>query len=210
MATLLCILASPRTERSRSRRVAEALLEAYGASHPDDTVERLDLWQVDLPAFDRDAAAGKMAIIHGREHTAAEATAWEKVEAEIDRFTAADKFVFAVPMWNFGLPYRLKQYIDVITQPGYTFAVDPEQGYRGLLQEKPVCAIYARGGAYGPGTGREGFDHQRPYLEQWFGFIGLGAPRSIVVEPTLQGGAEEGERVVEDAIAEAQRLAPMF
>ncbi len=41
----------------------------------------------------------------------------------------ADHYVFAVPIWNGGLPYRLKQYIDIITQLGISFNFDPEKGY---------------------------------------------------------------------------------
>lgn len=50
-------------------------------------------------------------------------------------------------MWNFGIPYRLKQYIDILVQPGYTFSYSPEQGYTGLVN-KPAAVVYARGGDY--------------------------------------------------------------
>ena len=45
-------------------------------------------------------------------------------------------------MWNFGIPYKLKQWIDVITQPGLAFRFDPAQGYlplggRSVLTNSP-------------------------------------------------------------------------
>lgn len=46
----------------------------------------------------------------------------KNVEDVIEQFTAADKYLFSLPMWNFGIPYKLKHYIDVIVQPGYTFS----------------------------------------------------------------------------------------
>ena len=53
-------------------------------------------------------------------------------------------------MWNFGIPYILKHYIDLIVQPGLTFSFSPSEGYKGLVTGKPVTVVYARGGAYGP------------------------------------------------------------
>ena len=37
------------------------------------------------------------------------------------RFALADRVLISTPMWNFGIPYKLKQWIDVITQPGLAF-----------------------------------------------------------------------------------------
>ncbi|MEM8866270.1 MAG: NAD(P)H-dependent oxidoreductase, partial [Planctomycetota bacterium] len=100
-----------------------------------------------------------------------------------DEFKSADKYLISVPMWNFGIPYKLKHYIDVIAQPGQTFSFDPESGYSGLVTGKPVAVVYARGGEYG-GEG-SGMDHQKPYVEQMLGFLGFTDIHPIVFEPTL-------------------------
>lgn len=42
----------------------------------------------------------------------------------IERFKGADKYLFSLPMWNFGVPCKLKKYIDVIVQPTYTASVE--------------------------------------------------------------------------------------
>ena len=47
----------------------------------------------------------------------------------------------------------MKHLIDVIVQPGLTFSFSPTEGYKGLVTGKKAAAVYARGGAYGPGTG---------------------------------------------------------
>jgi FMN-dependent NADH-azoreductase len=210
MGTLLCITSSPRGEESYSQQVAEAFVEAHQASHADDTIDRLDLWEADLPAFDRDAAAGKYAIIRGAPAEAKQIAAWQAVERVIGRFKAADKYVFAVPMWNFGIPYVLKHYVDVVVQPGYTFAFDPESGYTGLMEGRPVLGIYAAGGRYDPGSDAEAMDFQRRYLESVFRFVGLGEPKSILVQPTLHGGAPGAQQALDRAVEEAKALAPTF
>ena len=54
----------------------------------------------------------------------------------IERFKGADKYLFSLPMWNFGIPYKLKHYIDVLVQPTYTFSFSPKEGYKGLVTRK--------------------------------------------------------------------------
>ncbi len=48
MPKLVYVEASPRKERSHSIRVAQAFLETYRETHPDDEVETLDLWNLRL------------------------------------------------------------------------------------------------------------------------------------------------------------------
>lgn len=210
MSTLLVIHSSPRGGDSYSQQAAVAFVEAYRDAHPGDTIRTLDLWEADLPAFDREASAGKYAILRGAPAEAQEIDAWKRIEGVIERFMAADKYVFTVPMWNFGIPYILKQFVDIIVQPGYTFAFDPATGYQGLCEGKPVLGIYAAGGRYDPGSDAEAMDYQRRYLEAIFGFIGLGEPHRILVQPTLHGGAEGAHKALETAVREAQALAPDF
>ena len=148
MATVFYIKASPRTERSHSIAVADAFIDEYKKTHPNDKVETFDIFSELLPVFDGLAVEAKYLIMHGKQHTPHHAAAWKPVEEVIAQFKAADKYLLAVPMWNFSIPYRLKQYIDIITQPGYTFSFDPETGYQGLVKDKPMLIVYARGGEY--------------------------------------------------------------
>jgi FMN-dependent NADH-azoreductase len=112
-------------------------------------------------------------------------------------------------MWNFGIPYKLKHYIDVIVQPGYTFSFSPEEGYKGLMTGKPVAAIYARGGAYGPGTGAESYDLQKPYLEHILGFMGFSDFQTILIEPTLSS-PEAKDKSMEAAREQVKTMASNF
>jgi FMN-dependent NADH-azoreductase len=185
MSKLLHIQVSPRIGRSASIAVAEHFIEVYSAKHPDDTVETLDLWATALPEFDGATIDAKYAVLHGRDQTPAQLEAWQAVVRVADRFKSADKYLFSLPMWNFGIPYKLKHFIDVLVQPGLTFSFTPESGYKGLITGKPAVAIYARGGAYGPGSGAEGYDAQSAYLRQILGFIGFTDVKEIFVEPTL-------------------------
>ncbi|MFC1833303.1 FMN-dependent NADH-azoreductase [Thermodesulfobacteriota bacterium] len=209
MARLLYIKASPRGERSYSTAVADAFVEAYKSAHPEDEVITLDLFKLDLPAFDGHVIDSKYVILHGLEHTQEQLDAWKAVEDIIEEFKSADKYVFAVPMWNFGIPYRLKHYIDVITQPGYTFAVS-EEGYSGLVTGKQVFIAYARGGQYPPGTDFEAWNMQSPYFEFILGFMGLTDFKRLVCEPTLMAGPDAAKQKRDELKKEAVKMAKDF
>lgn len=209
MARLLYIEVSPRKERSASIEIARTFIEEYERTHPGDKVETLDLWHLKMPEFDGHVLDSKYVILHALEHTEEQKRAWRNVEDLISQFTGADKYLFSLPMWNFGIPYKLKHYIDVIVQPGYTFSFSPEEGYKGLVTGKPVTAIYARGGAYGPATGMGNYDLQKPYLELILGFIGFSDFRMITIESTL-GPREEKERNMEAARELAKTVASKF
>ena len=202
MAKLLYIEASPRKSRSKSIEVARVFLSQLQKTNPSVEIDNLDLWSTELPPFDGDTIDAKYAVLHGEQHTPEQAKAWRRVENVIQRFKAVDWYLLSLPMWNFGIPYVLKHFIDVIVQPGLTFSFSPAEGYKGLVTDKKALAIYARGGAYGPGTGAEDYDLQSRYLSVILGFIGITDLTSIFVEPTLAGPGE-----VEATVAKAKEQA---
>src|SRR5271157_827981 len=190
MSKLLYIEASPRKSRSKSIEVAHVFLSTLQNSHSSVELDKLDLWSTELPPFDGDTVEAKYAILHGQPHTPEQAKAWKRVTEVIERFKLADSYLFSLPMWNFGIPYILNHFIDVIVQPGLTFSFTPEEGYKGLVTGKKAAIVYARGGAYGPGTGAEGYDLQSKTLAGILGFIGITDQSSIFVEPTIGAPAD--------------------
>ena len=209
MATLLHVQASPRKEHSYSLRAAEAFLESYRQSHPGDTVKTVDVFDWSMAEFGALQVAAKYRILHGEKATDEEKRAWQEVEGAIATFKGADKYVISSAMWNFGIPYALKKYIDILVQPTYTFSYSPAEGYKGLVTGKPALLILARGGQYVPGTDGEAYDHQKPYLELILGFMGFTDTSSIVIEPTLQGRDVAAQKLAA-AIALAREKARTF
>ena len=209
MEKLLYIQASPRGDRSKSTQVAGAFLDSCRKNYPDDEIRILNVFEEDLPAFDGFAVQAKYTIMHGKEHTAEERQAWDAVEKVIADFKDADKYLLSVPMWNFSIPYPLKQYIDIIVQPGYTFSAD-ENGYEGLIKGKPILVIYSRGGVYSEDSGAAGFDLQKKYIEQILGFMGFENIQSIMVEPTLHGQPEDIQKMIDGSVEKARSIADVF
>ena len=210
MSQLLYVNASPREGRSYSAAVADAFIASYMEANPGDEVVSLNVFTKELPTFDGNALKAKYNILHGKEHSEDEVTAWRSVEAVINEFKSADKYVMAVPMWNFNLPYRLKHYIDILLQPTYTFSFSLEEGYKGLVTGKSIFIAYSRGGEYPVGSGTEAFDFQTKYLEFILGFIGFKDIRRLIIEPTLAAGPEIANQKRDAAIAKAVEMAKLF
>ncbi|MGW5571881.1 FMN-dependent NADH-azoreductase [Nocardia thailandica] len=185
MTTLLHINASARGESSQSRAIATTFIDALAARDPGLTVDTLDLFDAGLPDFGTDAAAAKLAVFTGTEQTPEQVAAWERARAVFDRFAAADVYVLNVPIWNHGVPYILKQYVDIVTQPGWAFAFDPEVGYSGLLEGKRAVTVYTSG-VHQPGVPIQfGSDFATPFVEDWLRFVGVKDVSEIRFAPTV-------------------------
>lgn len=185
MARLLHIRASPRGEVSESLALATTFLTAYRNANPLAEVCERNLWDGTLPAFGPDAANAKMVLMDGASLTADQVNAWSPVIQEFRNFDAADRYLFSVPMWNFGVPYILKQFIDVISQPGFLFSFDPKEGYRGLLNGKKAAVIYTSA-VYSEGRSPAfGSDHQATYLRDWLQWAGVAQIEEICFRPSV-------------------------
>jgi len=208
MARLLYLESSPRKDRSKSIKVARAFLTSYRAANPEDEIVTIDLWKKELPEFNDYTIDAKYQVLHGQNFDTDQQEAWQIVVDVCDEFKSADKYLISLPMWNFGIPYRLKHYIDVITQPGQTFQFSPDKGYTGLVTGKPVAVVYARGGAYNS-EGALAMDLQKRYMELLLGFIGFAEIHSILVEPTMAAPAEV-EQTENAAMEQAKALGASF
>lgn len=182
---LLFVKGSPRGTSSQSSNVVEAALAAYRSKNPAAMIDEIDLWQTPLPEFDGDRAAAKMSFFGEGTLEGARKTAWDEIVAITRRFTNADDYLFTVPMWNGGIPYRLKLYIDIITQPGLLFGFDPVAGYSGLLKGKRATVVYTSG-VYAPGVHPAfGTDHHSTYFDDWLRLIGVTDISTVRFQPTL-------------------------
>ena len=204
MSTFLHISASPRGAESVSLQIAGAFVETYRDTHPDAVVDTWDLWDGTLPEFGPAAAGAKMTVFGGGAPQGAQAAAWRAAAETFRRFAAADRLLFSVPMWNAGVPYILKQLIDVISQPGLVFGFDPERGYRGLLDGKKAAVVYTSA-VYGPGRGPAfGADFQRPFLDDWLRWAGIDDGTAIEFRPDLAtADADMGRRAAHAAARDA-------
>ncbi len=208
MTTLLHISASPRGEWSESLALADTFLDAYRDTHPDNEIQTWNLWDGTLPAFGPAAAQAKMAVFAGADPLGEQATAWRAAKEAFERFAEAEEYLFSVPMWNAGIPYILKQFIDVVSQPGMVFSFDGAEGYTGLLTGRKAAVVYTSA-VYGVGRPPSfGSDFQAPYLRDWLTWAGIQDITEVAFRPNLAtADAEMGRR---QAHAEARDAGKMF
>lgn len=208
-ARLLHIDASPRAERSRSRAVADTFLAAMAERSDAPEVERLDVWNAALPDLGSGMIEGRYDLIAGKAVPPEQAAAWEDIRGHADRFLSYDAYLISTPMWNFGLPYALKHFIDVVTQPGMAFSNDREGNVTGHAAGRKAMVIAASAMPIVSGGELAHFDFQLRYLESWLGFIGVTDIHTLRVAPTY-GPDETVSRAMELANKRARAMAVNF
>ncbi len=165
MATLLHLDSSVfPTEGSASRAVTAAFRDAWLAEHPEGTVVYRDLNADPVPHFD--AVAASAGSVDPAEHTPAQKAAAALRAELVEELEAADAVLIGAPMYNFTIPSTLKTWLDQVIIMGRT------AGAQQSIAGTPVTVVASRGGAYGPGTPREGFEFVQNYLEAVFGVFG--------------------------------------
>ncbi|GAA2980952.1 FMN-dependent NADH-azoreductase [Actinokineospora diospyrosa] len=163
---------SIRVAGSVSRAVADTVTENWLAAHPNGTVTRRDLVADELPptAWTDSLAA---ATTPADQRTPTHLGALSLASTIADEVAAADSLVIATSLYNFGISQHLKAWIDLlITDPRFAPGTQPLVG-------KQAALIIARGGGYGAGTPREGWDHATPWLIRIFQDV-LGAEVTFV------------------------------
>ncbi|MGE2731036.1 FMN-dependent NADH-azoreductase [Mycolicibacterium vaccae] len=176
MAHLLHIDSSVQGPQSVSRRLTAQAAAGWRAAHPGGTVTYRDLAADPPPHLDPQSSAALSAVL-------------------VDEIKAADTVLLGLPLYNFGPPSTVKAWVDHIIAPG--LSTDASTG-AGLLGGTEFIAIETRGGGYGPGTPREGWDHAQTWLAHGVSTAGL-SPRFVVVELTAAGA--------DPALAELKPLA---
>lgn len=193
MAHLLHIDSSVQGEGSVSRRLTARGAERWRATHPGGTVTYRDLAVDPIPHLD--AATGTARLVPADQHTPAQRESVALSVALIDEIKNADTVLLGLPLYNFGAPSTVHAWVDHIVAFG--LSIDAENG-QGLLGGTDFIVLASRGGGYGPGTPREGWDHAEAWLPHAVSLTGL-RPRFITAELTMAD--------VNPALAELKPLA---
>ncbi|MBE2317750.1 NAD(P)H-dependent oxidoreductase [Solirubrobacter sp. CPCC 204708] len=159
---LLHIDSSIQGEQSVSRALSARAAQRWRAAHPEGTVTYRDLAETPPP------------------HRLSFAVT-DLCHELLDEIKAADTIVFGLPLYNFGAPSHVKAWVDHLIVPGIAFDADTREPF---LTGKDFVVTASRGGGYGKGTPREGWDHAEAWLPHGIGLTGL-EPRFITAELTL-------------------------
>jgi FMN-dependent NADH-azoreductase len=192
---VLHIQSSPRADKSNSIALTNAFLSASRKVLPAIDEDVLNVWNENLPEFDTASIGAKYKAINHQPMTDAESLTWNRILELIGRFQRANRIVLGLPMWNFSIPYKLKQLIDLTAQRNYLFTYDGKQ-YGPLLDIPKALVVYTRGSTYRENTAiPPSFDFQAPYIDFWLRMIGVREIRSVVVDGVFQDDAQSAARV---------------
>ncbi|MFJ6897110.1 FMN-dependent NADH-azoreductase [Streptomyces hokutonensis] len=212
MATLLHIDSSVfPAGASASRAVADAFRTAWEEQHPEGTVIHRDLSANPVPHITADAHTAGFA--DPATHTPEQAAAFAERVRLIEELEQADAVLIGAPMYNFAIPSTLKAWLDNVILMGRTAGTEDSK-----IKGTPVTVIASRGGAYGPGTPREGFEYVQTYLRAVF-VDALGtelefivpeltmAPQNPAMSDLVPLYEASRERALDDAATKAKELA---
>jgi FMN-dependent NADH-azoreductase len=180
---ILQIHSSARAEGSHSTRLARQIVERLQASLPEPEQARItvrDLGRTPHPELNE--AALQALFTPPEQRTPAQAARVALDDALIAELQAADVVVLGVPMYNFGVPAPLKNWIDAISRAKVTFQYTAN-GPEGLLKGKKVYVALTRGGQYRNTPA----DTQVPYLRMVLSFLGMTDIQFIYAEGLAMG-----------------------
>jgi len=189
---ILQINASARIQGANSTRLADSIVARLQSNKPDGRLKLRDLARSPHPVLD-EAALGAL-FTPAEQHTPEQASRVALDDTLIAEVQAADVLVLGVPMYNFGVPVQLKNWIDAIARAGVTFRYT-ENGPEGLLKGKKVYVALARGGRHRNTPA----DSQVPFLKTVLGFLGMSDVHFIYAE-----GLSMGPEAAEQGFAEAE------
>lgn len=206
MTTTLFIKANDRPiEGSISVKLYHAFLESYKLSQPDDRVIELDLYAVTLPYLNAAMINGNFKSAQGAELTSEEKRLSDIANRFLEQFLNADKLVIGFPLWNLTVPAVLHSYFDYLHRPGKTFKYT-DQGSVGLLSDKKVAILNARGGVYEAGNR---FEMAVNFVQNQLNFLGINNMTTIVIEGHHEF-PKRSEAIIAEGLEKATEVAKTF
>lgn len=200
MSKVLYIKANAKSEStSRTFKISDEFIKTYQETHPEDEIITLDLYKEEISFLSEEGIMmHRPAPGEGREHP---------VLKYAYQFLEADKYVFAEPLWNLGIPAILKAYIDYICVTSITFKYTAG-GPVGLCMDKKAVNITSRGGDYSSGIFAE-LEMGDKYLKTILAFMGV-TDYTTIAANQLDVIGQDVDGLVAEAIGKAQKLAKEF
>jgi FMN-dependent NADH-azoreductase len=208
MANVLFVKANNRpADQSPTVQLYDAFLKNYKEANPSDEVTELNLFEVDLPYYDNNMMNGLFKLGNGYPVTAEEQQMADVANKYLDQFMAADKVVFAFPLWNFTVPAQLVTYIGYLSQAGKTFKYTAE-GPVGLITDKKVALLNSRGGVYSEGPAAS-LEMSMNFVKAMLGLWGINNAEEVVIEGHNQF-PDRKDQIIADGLKAAAELASKF
>lgn len=192
--TVLKINSSSRVNGSVSRQLTDRLASRFLAAAPATSIIERNV-NDGLSSISEDWVNANFTPKDARND--AQNTLLAQSDTLVAELRAADILLIGLPIYNFGVPAALKEWVDLICRAGETFAYS-ETGPAGLLTGKRAIVTVASGGV----PVGSPVDHATTYLTQVLAFIGV----TDVTYVAATGLAMDAEGPVTSAEAEIDAL----
>ncbi|OJJ14812.1 NAD(P)H dehydrogenase [marine bacterium AO1-C] len=208
MRKVLVINASPRGQRSHSRKLTQLFTQKWQQQAPNDVIIHREVGQENIPHITEEWIAS--AFTPPQRLSPTQKQTMELSDQLVAEFKSADVYVIGTPMHNWSIPSGLKAYIDHLMRFNQTWTFEsgkPDGKYVGLVNHKKMYILTSRGDAgYNQGELNAHMNFQTPYLRTVFGIMGI----KDITEVTLENEEYGGETFQESLNKTHQRIADLF
>lgn len=197
MTTILHIDASPRGERSLSRKLSKNFVDTWILREPGATVITRDVGR-NPPPFTTEAWIA--AVFTAPEERTADQREEVRLSDElIDELDRADIVAMGTPMHNYGMPAALKSWFDKVIRIDKTFTFDLGRGdypLEPIMKGKTLVILSARGEfGFGPDGVREDMNHLETHIRTCAHYLGIAESHLIAIDYQEFGGARHEQSV---------------
>ncbi|HDR8127602.1 TPA: NAD(P)H-dependent oxidoreductase [Bacillus cereus] len=176
MNKTLIINAHPKVDdtSSVSIKVLNHFLESYTELiSNNETIEQINLYDDVVPMIDKIVLTTWEKQGNGQKLTGEEQKVTERMSEILQQFKSANTYVIVLPLHNFNVPSKLKDYMDNIMIARETFKYT-ETGSVGLLKDgRRMLVIQASGGIYTNDDWYTEVEYSHKYLKAMFNFLGI-------------------------------------
>lgn len=210
MNKLLIINAHPEVEStsSVSLNVLNHFKKVYKELHSkDEVIEQIDLYSDKVPMINKTVLNAWAKLAKGQELTNEEKEVTNRMSEVLQQFKSANKYVIALPLHNFNVPSKLKDYMDNILIARETFKYT-ENGSVGLLKDgRSMLVIQGSGSIYTNNDWYTEVEYSHKYLKSMFNFIGIEDYHMVRAQGTA---LLDRDAVLENAYIEVGKIASAF
>ncbi|GMK47964.1 FMN-dependent NADH-azoreductase 1 [Paenibacillus glycanilyticus] len=193
---------------SVSLQVGHHFIENYRKLNPNAPIEQIDLYSEEIPELDSTVLGAWGKLASGEGLTDEEKRVTGRMNEILQQFKSAKKYVIIMPLHNFNIPSRLKDYMDNVMIARETFKYTENGGVGLLTDGRSLLVIQGSGGIYTNNDWYTDNEFSHKYLKSMFNFLGIEDYRIIRAQGTnVLDKAEVLDKAKKEAEEAAARLA---
>ncbi|WP_308636545.1 FMN-dependent NADH-azoreductase [Paenibacillus silvisoli] len=193
---------------SVSLEVGNYFIENYRKMNPNESIEQINLYGEEIPEVNSTVLSAWGKFASGGELTVEERRVTGRMNEILQQFKSAKKYVIIMPLHNFNIPSRLKDYMDNVMIARETFKYTENGGVGLLTDGRSLLVIQGSGGIYTNNDWYTDNEFSHKYLKSMFNFLGVEDYQIIRAQGTsILDKADVLNKAKDEAEEAAARLA---